>query len=341
MRVEDIFLAGIATHLPERVTTEEAVRQGWYDADQRETSGMLSVAVGGDMPAPDMAVEAGRRALERSGHRPDEIVGLLHSPVHHQGPEGWSAAHYILHQTVDQPVMALEIRQGCLGMLTSVRLAASLLTSLPEPAAVLLTAADNFSTPNVDRWRASTHYLLADGGSAVVLSRRAGFARLLAVGNVSAPEAEILHRAGEPMFPPGLTVGRKLDIEARAQYWQEQWAQGIAPPTFHLGDLVVAAAKSTLDDAGLDLSDVSRVVASGVAYPHVTQGILEPLGIPEARSTWEFARRLGHAGGTDQIAGLEHLLERGELSPGDRVLLVSVTVGMEVGCAVIEIERMP
>jgi 3-oxoacyl-[acyl-carrier-protein] synthase-3 len=226
-------------------------------------------------------------------------------------------------------------------MITSMRLAAGLLTALPEPAAFLLTAADNFGTPNVDRWRASTHYLLADGGSAVVLSRRAGFARLLAVETASAPEAEILHRAGEPLFPPGVTVGRELDIEARARYWQDQWAKGITPPTFHLGDLVSEAAKRTLGDAGLGLPDITRVVASGVACPHVVHGILEPLGFREEQSTIEFSRRLGHAGGTDQVAGLEYLMERGELEPGDRVLLVSVTVGMEAGCAVLEMERMP
>lgn len=341
MNVEDVYVAGLGTWLPERVTTAEAVENGWYDAEQRELSGMISVGVAGEVPAPDMAVAAARLALERSGHRPEEIMGLLHSPVHHQGPEGWSASHYILHNTVDQPVTAMEVRQGCLGMLSTFRLAAGLLAGRSRRAAFLLTAADNFGTPNVDRWRTSTHYLLSDGGSAVVLSRRGGFARLLAVETVSAPDAEILHRAGEPLFPPGVTVGRELDIESRARYWQEQWERGITPPTFHLGDLVAAAAKRTLDDAGLTVADIKRVAASGVIHPHVVHGILEPLGFTEEQSTWEFTRRLGHAGGTDQVAGLEHLLDRGEVGPGDRVLLVSVTVGMEAGCAVVEIEGTP
>ncbi|MGC0415551.1 ketoacyl-ACP synthase III family protein [Embleya sp. AB8] len=302
---------------------------------------MLSVAVAGDVPAPDLAVFAAEEAIKRSGHEPAEFAGLFHSPVHFQGPEGWSAAHYILDRTLGTPVGAVEIRQGCLGMLTSMRPAAGLLMAAPEQPAYLLTAADNFGTPIVDRWRAATHYLPADGGSSVVLSRRSGFARLPAVGSVSNPAAEILHRGGEPLFPPGITVGRRLDIEARARYWQEQWAQGVLPPTIHLGDLVTEAANRTLAEARLASSDIARVATSGVVWTHVKHGVLEPLGFDESQSTWEFTRRLGHAGGTDQIAGLEYLLEEGAVGPGDHVLMVSVTVGMEVGCAVVEITDTP
>jgi 3-oxoacyl-[acyl-carrier-protein] synthase-3 len=341
MKIENVFLAGVGSYLPDRVTTAEAVERGWYDADANATSGMLSIGIAGETPAPDMAVSATNVAIKRARVEPEEVGGLIHSPIHFQGPEGWSAAHYILHNTVDRPVTAMEIRQGCLGMVTSIRLATTMLMSDPSMSAFLLTAADNFSTPIVDRWRASSHYVLGDGASAAVLSSRDGFARLLAAGSVSSPEAEILHRGGEPMFPPGTTVGRTLDIEGRSAYWQEQWANGVTPPTFHLGDLVTASATATLADAGLTMADISRVAVSGVVHEHVVHGILEPLGVAEERSTWEFTRRLGHSGGTDQIAGLEWLIDEGEIGAGDNVLLLSVTVGMEVGCVVLHIDETP
>ncbi|MFI1510530.1 hypothetical protein [Streptomyces sp. NPDC020597] len=232
MKVDNVYLAGIGTCIPERVTIDEAVERGWYDAALRESAGMISVAVAGDTPAPDMAVSAARDALKHSRHDADDIDALIHTPVFHQGPDIWSAPHYILHHTVDRPVPALELRHGCLGMVTSLRFAANLLTADPRSTAVLVTAGDNFSTPNVDRWSVSDNYVLGDGGSAVVVSKRPGFARLLSVGSVSIPEAELLHRGGDPLFPPSVTLGKPLDLDARVAHLREQWAKGVVPPLF-------------------------------------------------------------------------------------------------------------
>ncbi|MDX3804312.1 ketoacyl-ACP synthase III family protein [Streptomyces sp. AK04-3B] len=341
MKADNVYLAGIGTCIPERVTIDEAVERGWYDAALRESSGMVSVAVAGDTPAPDMAVSAARDALKRSGHGPDDIGALIHTPVFHQGPDIWSAPHYILRHTVDRPVPALELRQGCLGMVTSLRFAADLLTAEPDSTAVLVTAGDNFSTPNVDRWSVSDNYVLGDGGSAVVVSKRGGFARLLSVGSVSVPEAELLHRGGDPLFPPSATLGKPLDLDARVDHLRRQWAQGVVPPLFHLGDIVNEAVDAVLAEAGLTMDDITRVAHSAVARDQVTNGFLDPLGIDEARGTWEVNRRTGHCGGTDQIVGLDHLLSTGGLHPGDHVLLLAAAVGMEVGAAVLEITDIP
>lgn len=339
--MDNVYLAGIGSWIPDRVGVDEAIEKGWYDETLRESSGMVSVAVAGDVPAPDMAIAAAEEALKRSGHEPEEIAALIHTPVFHQGPDIWSAPHYILHRTVNRPVPALELRQGCLGMITSLRFAAAMMTADPAAGAVLITAGDNFSTPGLDRWRVSSNYVLGDAGSAVVLSRREGFAKLLSVSSISIPEAEILHRGGDPLFPPSITLGRPLDLEARTDHIRAQWMQGVAPPVFHLGDIVVEAVTAALTDAGRTLDDITRVAHSAVAFDQIRNGFLEPLGIEESRGTWEFNRRVGHSGGTDQIVGLEHLLASGELRPGDHVLLLAAAVGMEVGCAVLEIVDIP
>ncbi|MFE7579759.1 ketoacyl-ACP synthase III family protein [Streptomyces sp. NPDC057521] len=341
MKVDNVYLAGIGSWIPDRVSVDEAIEKGWYDETLRASSGMVSVAVAGDVPAPDMAVAAAEEALKRSGHEPEEIAALIHTPVFHQGPDIWSAPHYILHRTVNRPVPALELRQGCLGMITSLRFAATMMTADPAAGAVLITAGDNFSTPGLDRWRVSSNYVLGDAGSAVLLSRREGFAKLLSVSSISIPEAEILHRGGDPLFPPSITLGRPLDLEARTDHIRAQWIKGVPPPVFHLGDIVVEAVTAALTDAGRTLDDITRVAHSAVAFDQIRNGFLEPLGIEESRGTWEFNRRVGHSGGTDQIVGLEHLLASGELRPGDHVLLLAAAVGMEVGCAVLEIVDIP
>ncbi|WP_406278056.1 ketoacyl-ACP synthase III family protein [Embleya sp. NBC_00896] len=338
MRVHgDVFIAGVGSYRPDVVTTELAVERSWYDAEEREASGMRSVMVAGDTPGPDLAIRAAEVALRRSGHTPEDFGAVLHTATYHQGPDGWSAPHYVLRYTLDRPITAVQVGPGCLGTLAGLEMAAYRLLGNPEKDAVLLTAGDNFGTPLVDRWRASKLFLLADGGAAAVVSRRAGFARVLACGAVSNPAMEELHRGGEVLFPAGITVGRSLNFGERSAYWREQWAKGVAPPMGHFGDVVAETAERTLAEAGLSMDKVTRVCHSGYNRGALDGIYLDPLGIDADRGTWELTRTLGHAGAADPFIGLEHVWTRGEVGPGDHVLLLCAGPGMETDCAVLEI----
>ncbi|MFE5597689.1 ketoacyl-ACP synthase III family protein [Streptomyces coelicoflavus] len=337
MKVGGIHLAGIATHLPERYPTQRAVEEGRYDEQDREDAGIESVPVAGDTPAPDLAVAAARTALARSGLAPEDIGAVLHSSVHFQGPDGWSAQHYVLRHTLDRPVTAVEVRQGCLGMLSALEMAAARLMAGADADAVLLTSGDNFSTPMVDRWRASKLFLLGDAGAGAVVSRRGGFARVLSVGAVSTPSMEELHRGGETLFPPGPTVGGTLNLEERREFWRQEWARGVPPPMGNFGDTVAAAADKALTEAGVAMADISRVCHIGFSQMPLQASFLDPLDIDEKRGIWEFTRTTGHLGAADPVAGLEHLWRTGQAGAGDLVLVIGASPGMEAGCAVVEI----
>ncbi|MFY1634933.1 ketoacyl-ACP synthase III family protein [Solwaraspora sp. WMMB335] len=341
MKVKDLYLAGIGGYLPGSVSTALAVEKGWYDEQRRLASKMESVAVEETVPAPDMAVRAANTALHRSGHTPEEIGTLLHSNTYHQGPDGWSAPHYVLRNTIDRPVQAMEIRQGCLGMLAGLEVGACrLIAGAPEPA-VLLTTGDNFSTPLVDRWNASGLFLFADAGAAVVLSRRPGFARLLAIGSLSEPSMEALHRGDEPLLPPSVTLGRALDFDSRLRYWRSQWAAGVKPPIADFGARVADIADRTLDEAGIGMSQVRRVCHIGFNWDPLHAMFLEPLGIDADRGVWDFSRTVGHTGVADLVLGLDYLWSGGHVVPGDHVLLIGAATGMEAGCAVLQITESP
>lgn len=341
MRTDDLYLAGIGHYLPELVTTEHALAQGWYDEEDRRASGMLSVAVAGPRPAPDMAIEAAHVALRRSGHQLDDIGVLLHTYTHHQGPDGWSVAHYVLHHTVNRPIPAIELRQGCLGMLAAVEAAANRLVANPTHDAALVTTSDNFSIPLVDRWRASKLFLLADAGSAVVVSRHDGFARLLALGSLSDSAMEILQRTGEELFPPGVTIGRELSFQVRSQRMLEQWASGGSPPIRDFGARIAEIAQRSLKEAGLTLDQIARVSHVGLGRLALDAMFFDPLDIDADRGIWDYTRTIGHTGAADIFLGLEHLWSTGQVTPGDRVMLIGASTGMEAGCAIVEIIRPP
>lgn len=339
MKVDDIYIAGIGTAEHECLDTADAVERGWYDAAARERGGLLSISVAGRRPAPDLAVEAARRALGESGHAPADISAVVHTNVHPQGPDGWSAQHYINRNTINRPVTSVEIRNGCIGFFSSVDLASCYLSAAADRTAVLVTSADNFGTPLVDRWRASRLFVLADGGGAVVLSKRDGFARLLALCSVSNPELEERHRGGMSLFPPSLTTGGVLDFEERLEYRRRKEAAGELAPLEDFGSALADVVEKTVKEAGTTMDEIAKVVHDGYTRDALHALFLEPLGLEEERGIWEFTRRVGHAGPLDQIRGLEHVWRTGAAAVGDKVLLVSDAPGMEAACAVLEICR--
>ncbi|MFE2995466.1 ketoacyl-ACP synthase III family protein [Nocardia sp. NPDC059246] len=337
MRTQDLYLAGIGSEVPELIPTSSAVAAGWYDESALAASGLESIAVSASTPAPELAIAAARKALSASGHEPADVGALMHTYTHHQGPDGWSAAHYVLNNTVDRPVPALEIKQGCLGMLAGLEAAANRLVANPSHDAVLITTGDNFSTPLVDRWRASKLFVLADAGSAAVVSRRGGFAKVLAVGSLSDSSMEVLHRAGEELFPPGVTRGVGLNFDDRALKVREQWAAGQAPPIRNFGLRVAEIAQRTLDEAGIGMDKITKVCHLGFARDSLEAMFLLPLEIDERQEVWDFVRTIGHTGTADLFLGLEHVWRTGQVGPGDHVLMIATAVGMEAGAAVVEI----
>ncbi len=339
MRMGDIYIAGIGSCLPDRLSSETAVAEGQYDEDSRALTGTLSVSVAGDTPAPDLAIAAARTALRMSDIQAEEFAALIHSSVHHQGPEVWSAQHYILNNTVGLPIPALEIRQGCNGVLAALNFVRGFLQAGSEGSAVLITAGENFGTPLVDRWRCSKMFALGDGGASIVLSAQSGFARVLSTGSFSNPVLEEMHRGGEQLFPPPITRGEPLDLERRIAYWREQWAQGVTPPTGHLGDIVKEAVARALADAKLEMTDIARVAHVHVGEPALRAMFLDPLDVEFGKGTFELGRRIGHIGAVDVIAALDHLWRTGEVRAGDIVLMLGSTPGMEAGCALVEITQ--
>ncbi|WP_167485640.1 ketoacyl-ACP synthase III family protein [Nocardia terpenica] len=339
MRMGDVYIAGIGVHLPDRYSAEQAVAEGRYDAEVCESTGMLSVSVAGDTPAPDLAITAGRAALRMANIRAEDFAVLVHTHSHFQGPEIWSAHHYILNNTVGLPIPALSLSQGCLASVTALSFVRSFLKVGTDKTAALITAADNFGTPVIDRWRAMNLAPLGDGGGAMVLSTESGFARLLSNGAHSKPMMEGLHRGGEQMFPPPITVGEPVDLERRFAYWNQQWAQGVKPPTGDATENVRESVAEALADADLKMGDITRVVQPNFGKPAMCNFFLDPIDVELERGTYEFGRRVGHVGPVDSIAGLEHLWRTGQVRAGDIVLLLSETPGMEAGAVLVEITR--
>ncbi len=334
---QDIVITGLGVYLPDVVDISWAIEQGYFDAAEAERTGLLGAAVAGErISAPEMGLAAARQALERSAVDPANVELLLYADAFRAGPEGWLPQFYLQRHLIGGQPLATGIRQECNGMLCALELGASYLQAVPERTAALLVAADNFTSPDLDRWRcALPNFVLADGASAITLGRGDGFARVASVGSLTLPEFEGMHRGDQPLVP----AGHEVDFQQRLAEFiasgvdQELWLSYLTVPPKLVHQL--------LDEAGIGLSDVSMVFFFNTSRDFVETAFLNLIDFPLSRTTWDFGRRIGHVGASDHVISLDHVLRTGRVAPGDRILLFGTAPGMNLAGAVLEITDIP
>ncbi|TDC67358.1 3-oxoacyl-ACP synthase [Micromonospora sp. KC207] len=340
MRTPDLFIGAVGAFVPPTVSVEWAIDRGLYSREQVELHELAGTAIAGDLPAPEMALRAAQQAVKRWGGSPTEFDLLLYASTWHQGPDGWPPHSYLQRHLVGGDLLALEIRQGCNGMFSAFELAASHLQAVPERTSALLVAADNYGTPMVDRWRMGPGFIGGDAGSALILTKRPGFARLRSVCTKSVPEAERLHRGDEPLFPPSVLTGRELNFTARIdQQFAARSPASIAMAD--VGDHIEEVVGRALAEAEIEVGDLTRVAFMNFSREIMEQRCLANWGLPMSRSTFDFGRRIGHCGASDPLLALEHLARTGGLGPGDHLLTLGTAPGVVVSCAIVQVIESP
>ncbi|MGH3381139.1 MAG: ketoacyl-ACP synthase III family protein [Actinoallomurus sp.] len=336
MRCDDLFIAGLARHLPGFLDVEGAVRDGRYDAEEQVANAYVSVTVSDGQAPPEMAVRAGVLAVGRSGVAPGEVALLLHASAWFQGVDYWPAASYVHREVLgaNRRAPALDVAQMCGGALGAVELAASHLMAVRSRRAVLVTTADRFEAPGLDRWRGDVGGIVYGDGAAAVVLAREGFARLLSVGTVVDTGLEAMYRGVEEF---SVRPGREVDIRARRRAFMAGTAGVADRTTAGLSEAIELA----LEEAGVKLGDVARFVFPNVGLTTLRTRYLEPFGLEVAATAWEWGRRTGHVGAADQLTGLAELVETGAVGPGDRVMLVGIGAGFSWTCAVVEVTARP
>lgn len=337
----DVFIAGTGVWLANKVQPlDEVIKAGLVGPDHADL-GYVSVLVDEEgIAAPDMAIAAGRAAVERSGVDPAEFGLHLHAALWFQGVDYWSAANYVAHNAGISPhAVPFQVDQRSCSGLGALHLATAYLQSGATTAA-LITTGDRYAAPNVDRFNSQTQTIYGDGAAAMVLSTRGGFARLLSTASVTDSRLERYSRGTDPFaeYP-----GSEIPLKIHKRY--EQWASATDSSETdwaYWGAALLGARDRALAEAGVGSSDIKRLVAPFVHRGGGQTELHEALGFTEEQTLWqEFGRHIGHLGAGDQIAGLDYLVQHDELEPGDRVLLIAVGMGFNFSAAVVELVEQP
>lgn len=326
MRWTGVFVEETAAYLPQRVGADVAIAEGKIDSRAKESIDIESIAVSDDLTAPEMAAAAAEKLVEDARITASEIGLVIHACAYDQ--QHMTPASYVQHRLGITGVPGFEVRQASAAVTAGLVLAATHLDLYRHNYRILMTTAERFIPP-FDRWRSMSGLVLGDGGAAILLSSHHGFARLLSTAQRSATEfAEATDYT--------TLIGKDAVYDARAM-------KKLFASTAGLGDLVQTLTDNTrqvvaeaLADAGLEAHQIARVVV-----PHVGKRTLEKVfftehGLDSHRSTWSFARGIGHVGASDPILGLDHLRRTQALKPGDHVLMFTLAGGMNFAAAVLE-----
>jgi 3-oxoacyl-[acyl-carrier-protein] synthase III len=338
MRWDDLYIAGTGMRLGTLVPVEAAVRRGDLSEQRRDEFFYESVSVSTDLRAPELAIAAGRSAVARSGIDPTDFGLAFHCYLWYQGRYEWAAANYVAGEAVSAGVPALGVMQRCNGALNAVELAGGYLAAGARGSAALVTAGDCFSGPKVDRWTVHSKAFYGDGGSAAVVARGRGFARILSTVSKSDNYLERMNRGTRPLdFSPPDTVpsGGLAEEEFAA-------AHNMIEIYDRLFTVISDVQQEVLKDAGVTMDDVKYLIDAATRGNVSNEDFVDMVyGIGPEKTTWDFGRTTGHLGAGDQFAGLTNLLETGRLAVGDLVLLMGGGSGFSCSAVLLEIVDVP
>jgi 3-oxoacyl-[acyl-carrier-protein] synthase-3 len=331
---DEIYIDGAASWLPPPMTLDEAERLQLCERMRVRNTGIVSVCVSDSESAPEMAVLAARSALGQSDCEPGDVCLVLHASAYYQGHDMWAPASYIQRLALGNRCPAMEVSQMSNGGMAAVELAAAYLAAAPGRTAALLTTADRFCLPGFDRWRSDPSTICGDGATALVLSRRPGYARVRSLVTVSDPGLERGGR-GDDRFgdaplsartPVDMTVGssslvRELGLEAMLKRIEAGQRE---------------AFERAAAEADVKFSEIDWFVLPNMGRLRMRAQYFRPFGIDPERTTWSWGTRVGHLGAGDQFGGFAHLVVNGILKPGQICLLAGIGAGFTWTTAIVE-----
>jgi 3-oxoacyl-[acyl-carrier-protein] synthase III len=334
----DVFVSGVGLALPPPMPAAEAVELGLTDEWTIQRTRIRSVCVS-EESGPELAARAARQALRAAGAGPAEIGLVLHACTYFQGHDLWAPASYVQRESVGNTCLSLVVEQLSNGGMAAIELAVAYLRADPRRHSALLTTGDRFCLPGMDRWATDPGTVLGDGGTALVLSRDDGFARLCSLATVSDPGLELMGRGIMPFGAAPLTARVPVSV-ADDRAWLAREI-GMSELTDRLLVGQREACKQALDEAGVTMENIDWFVVPNLGYPKMKFQFFSPLGIDPDQTTWHWGSGVGHLGAGDQFAGLAHLARAGALAPGQHCALVSAGGGFAWTVAVLEILRSP
>ena len=305
-------LLGLGAHRPARRVgnADIAARIDSTDAWIRERSGIATRGVAADGEGVvEMAISAGGKALAAAGADPADVSLLMVATCTLIQPVPGAAARVASALDLTN-AGALDLGAACAGFTYGLSFAADAVRC-GSADLVLVVGSERFSDI-VDPTDRSTAFLFGDGAGAAVIGPSAIDGLSAPVWSSDGRQAQVLRTVGSPPV---------LVMEGQAVY---RWATATLP----------ALARAACARAGIDPADLAAVVPHQ-ANLRITEALVRALRLP---ASVVVARDIVDSGNTSAASiplALHRLLETGQVSTGDRVLLLGFGAGLTAAALVV------
>ncbi|MFC8194079.1 beta-ketoacyl-ACP synthase III [Streptomyces sp. NPDC057298] len=315
-------VAGIGAWLPPDVVTNHdlSARMDTTDAWIRQRTGIRRRHIASPgMAASDLAVEAGRRALESAGLQSVDMVVLTSTTPDRPCP---ATAPAVAARLGMEDVPAFDVAAVCTGFLYALATSAGLIAAGTADH-VLVIAAEVYSAI-IDPADRGTAVVFGDGAGAVVLRKgdpeEWGALGAFVLGSDGVHEDLIQVPAGgsrqrKSGLPPG------PGDEFFAMRGKEVFRHAVQRMT-------TACEQATLA-AGWDLGRVDRLAAHQ-ANARILTAVSDRLGLADDQPLANI-EQVGNIGAASLPVLLAHSAEGGELKPGHHLLLTAFGGGLTWG----------
>lgn len=304
-------ITGWSAFLPPKVLTNTELERRFDTTDQwiRERTGIRERRVGGK--TSDMAIEAGRKAVDLAGVEPSDIQMLILATTtpDHIMPSTASLVHHQLGLSG----ASFDINAVCSGFVHAYIVANSMMSTMDIDTAIVI-GSDCLSSLTGDSDRTTT-VLFGDGAGAVILSRAAkdSYSGILGVDmgtDGSGYDLLFCHHQGT------------IEMDG-----QEVFRRAVRA--------TVASASRALEMAGMKAGDVSLFIPHQANY-RIIQAACKRLGITEEQTAMTI-ETTGNTSAASIPIALSVALDEGRISEGDTILMSGFGAGMSWSSVVVRL----
>jgi 3-oxoacyl-[acyl-carrier-protein] synthase-3 len=307
-----ILSVGSAT--PSRVIDNEYLLQYIDSSDEwiTQRTGIRERRwIGEDESIWTLTLEAGRKAVEKSGVSPDQIDALILATVSHYERTPALAPRLASALGLDDAA-AYDISAACAGFSYGLAQAEAMIRG-GQARHVLLIAGETLSeiTDLNDR---GTAFLFGDGAGAVLVgpSETNGIGPVVWGSDGDKADSIMMSHRWQEGFDQGVTP--KLGMDGRSVF---KWATSF----------IAQATKQCLDEAGITAEQLD-VFIPHQANDRITDTLLRYLKLPENVVVARTIRQLGNNSAATIPMAMDALLSSGEAKSGQTALVIGFGAGL-------------
>ena len=313
----------ISSYVPSRVVDNHEMTRYIDTSDEwiQQRTGIVERRwIGEGESAEQMAIEAGRRAIERSGVPASQIDAVIVSTISHflQTP---SLAAVITPKIGAGTAAAFDISAACAGFSYGLAQAEALVRS-GAARHVVVIGVEALSTIT-DLHDRATAFLFADGAGAAVVgpSETNGMGPVVWGSDGEQPDAITMTRDWNEAVAEGKPS--QLAMQGSAVF---RWATGF----------ISDATQRILEASGLTPEELD-VFAPHQANNRITDAMLRHLKLPAHVKVARTIRQFGNTSAASIPMALDAMMASGEAKSGDMALIIGFGAGLVYAGQVIEL----